>query len=154
MLLNMIPNRLTYPLHPIIYMYISNQYTYIYIVSSNSIIYPRTTNINLPTSKCLMIWGWSLSLPPTKRQTTNDKRQWHGRLLGSKLLVFKMMGTTRASLSGEVFKTTKRVDCWVMLSLPHDIPSYLVLFQQQTDLVFCYIVTEKGLRSRLRAVKW
>ena len=151
MLLNMIPNRLTYPLHPIIYMYISNQYTYIYSIIKQ---YNISQNNKYQFTNLKMLDDLGLISLFTTHKTTNDKRQWHGRLLGSKLLVFKMMGATRASLSGEVFKTTKRVDCWVMLSLPHDIPSYLVLFQQQTDLVFCYIVTEKGLRSRLRAVKW
>ena len=98
----------------------------IYIVLSNSLIYPRT-KYQFTNLKMLDDFGLISLFTSHKcqRPTTNVNDT---QLLGSKLLVFKMMGTTRASLSetGEVFKTTKRVDCWVMLSLPHDIPSYLV----------------------------
>ena len=58
----MIPNRLTYPLHPIIY---------IYIVLSNSIIYPRTkyqfTNLKMLDLGLISLF--------TTHQYVNDKRQ-------------------------------------------------------------------------------
>ena len=67
----MIPNRLTYPLHPIIYMYISNQYTYIYSIIKQYNISQNNkyqfTNLKMLDDLGLI----SLSLPPTKRQTTN-----------------------------------------------------------------------------------